>query len=190
VNGIKCELAQTFHDRPYLKTMVREDDGGADIAGSLVLSNVVVNQVSATGGAQIPLAVAIGPSIGAGRTSTSSQSFEIKFTYNVDSGDPVPNYCSIPSKDVAVVEGDPFTDMLNALLLEYNKVEAAKPQIRLGSIGYTGKFEVKEESTGGLKLQFLFLTLGSTTTHAETNGNALNLLFNFKLDPRLMIEVQ
>jgi hypothetical protein len=69
-------------------------------------------------------------------------------------------------------------------------VEAAKPQIRLGSIGYTGKFEVKEESTGGLKLQFHFLTLGSTTTHAETNGNALNLLFNFKLDPRLMIEVQ
>lgn len=182
VNAIKCELADTFSERTLpngtkgnLATLIAPDAKGADVSATLSLANVVVNAKGGEGGLELPVGgVTVGPSVSGSRAHQTEQSYELKFSYDLEPNQGVPDFCA---NSKVKVEGDPFVDMLEGIAAQYELLGKGEPKVKLASIAYASKFEIKEEISAGVKVKFLVFSVGSKATHTNVEKQALTLAF-------------
>jgi hypothetical protein len=197
VNAVKCELAETFIKRPDLRELIVQDPQGADIKASLQLKNVAVDYKSAGGGAAIPiLGIEFGPSVSAGLSDTTGQSFDIDFAYNVEPATKPPEYCSSVAvarvaadpqlAEFAVIKGDPFITMLEGIQKQYQLLGAGVPKVKLNSLAYTSSFTVESDVSGGLGAKFIIFSLSTKAGRKTADSQALKMTFGLNFQELIM----
>ena len=183
VNAIKCELAETFADNRFERTVGFENSEGKDVVASLTLSDTIVTKDGANIGISIP--VGLGLSGSTSITNSGSRSYKLDFNYDLVSDLSVPAFCGNLAEEI-IIEGDPFVDILSAIEAEHARIEKGAPTVALQKVAYTSTFSVTKAEAGGFSINFWLIGAGASRTASAKEAQSLKLTFGLKgLPPRV-----
>ncbi len=188
INALKCELAETFSKRNYVRDLLKEDPEGSGVAkieATLTLSNAIASGNSGEGGLEVgAFGATVGVSGSGERKISRGNKIDFDFSFAARDMMEVPSFCRDLDSQIRI-EGDPFVTILNGISAEYDRIERAEPKVKFGPLSFTSEFEVEKSSEYGGEIALLVFKIGMKHTSSFTESQSLKLKFNIEKLPAL-----